>query len=116
MRHMFEAFGNPSAVQRAIEEATPNRDKIQEAAKRLERITEELTKLERSRQRILDLVVKGTIADDSATAQLEKAANLNQPDWSSIGPVLHAQGGVLTLSDPTPGATNGFYRVRLAGQ
>jgi len=78
MRHLFETFGNPVAVQRAIAAATPNNDKTQEAARRLTMVTEDLTKLERSRQRILDLVVKGTIADDSASTQLEKLKEREQ--------------------------------------
>ena len=52
-----ETFGNPSAVQRAMEEATPNNEKVQEAVKRLESVTKELSKkLESSRQRILALI------------------------------------------------------------
>src|SRR5262249_36450210 len=31
MRHLFETFGNPAAVQRAMEDATPNNEKIREA-------------------------------------------------------------------------------------
>jgi site-specific DNA recombinase len=72
MRHLFETFGNPSAVQRAMEEATPNNERVQEAVKRLEFVTKELSKLESSRQRILALIVKGTISEGSANTQLEK--------------------------------------------
>jgi hypothetical protein len=78
MRHLFESFGNPAAVARAIAEATPNTDKIQEAVQRLECVTVDLSKLERSRQRILDLVVKGTIEDASANTQLEKLKEREQ--------------------------------------
>ena len=41
---------------------------------------------------------------------------MNQTEWNAIGPVLHAQGGVLTLTDTAPAATHGFYRVRLVSQ
>jgi hypothetical protein len=78
MRQLFETFGNPSAVQRAIEAATPNDEKIQEAIKRLDYITKELQKLKASRQRILDWSVKGTISDEDAEAQLEKLKEREQ--------------------------------------
>jgi Zn-dependent metalloprotease len=51
-----------------------------------------------------------------ASFQLEKATDLNQPDWNPIGSALRSQGGVLTLSDPEPGMANGFYRIRVVNQ
>lgn len=72
MRHLFEVFGNPSAVRRAMEEATPNSEKIQEAVKRLEVVTKELSKLETARQFILRLIEKGTISESSAEDKLNK--------------------------------------------
>ena len=56
------------------------------------------------------------IAPAGQSFQLEQATDVNQPEWNAIGPVLHAQGGVLTLSDTAPGTTHGFYRVRLVSQ
>lgn len=56
------------------------------------------------------------IAPTGQSFQLEQATDANQPEWNSIGPVLHAQGGVLTLTDTAPAATHGFYRVRLVSQ
>lgn len=78
MRHLFEAFGNPAAVAKAIEDATPNDTRIREAQDRLASLNEDLTKLERSRQRILDLVVKGTISQTSADSQLQKLKEREQ--------------------------------------
>src|SRR5215510_16526709 len=78
MRHMFETFGNPTAVRRAMEEATPNNERIQEALKRLEFVTTELSKIENSRQRVLDLVVKGTISETSSNTQLQKLKEREQ--------------------------------------
>lgn len=71
LRHLFETFGNPAAVQRAIEQATPNGENVAAAVERLKRITSELEKLEQGRQRVLALVVKGTIEQASADKQLE---------------------------------------------
>lgn len=78
MRHLFETFGNPSAVQRAVEKATPNNEKTQEAAKRLEQVTSDLLKLEASRQRILNLIVKDQISESSSDEQLGKLKEREQ--------------------------------------
>ena len=56
------------------------------------------------------------IAPAGQSFQLEQATDVNQTEWNAIGPVLHAQGGVMTLSDTAPAATHGFYRVRLVSQ
>jgi len=56
------------------------------------------------------------IAPAGQSFQLEQATDVSQPEWNAIGPVLHAQGGVLTLSDTAPGTTHGFYRVKLVSQ
>ncbi len=63
---LFSLLGNPAGLQRAIEEATPNRAKVHEQQQRLKWMTDELDKLESSRQRVLDLVVSGTIEQKSA--------------------------------------------------
>jgi DNA invertase Pin-like site-specific DNA recombinase len=72
MRHLFDTFGNPQALKRAIEEATPNNRKIEEARKRLERIAQDLAKIETARDRILGFVVRGTITDRQAEKQLNE--------------------------------------------
>ena len=56
------------------------------------------------------------IAPAGQSFQLEQATDVNQTEWNAIGPVLHAQGGVMILSDTAPAATHGFYRVRLVSQ
>jgi Site-specific recombinases, DNA invertase Pin homologs len=78
MRHLFETFGNPVAVQRAIEEATPNSDRIQQAVKRKGFVEQELETIENSRQRILRLIVKGTIEEANAETELKKLKNREQ--------------------------------------
>lgn len=45
--------------------------------------------------------------------QLERATDVQPTGWSPVGPVLTAQGGILTLSDTAPTDGRGFYRVRL---
>ncbi len=45
--------------------------------------------------------------------QLERALDAQSGQWSPVGPVLTAQGGVLALSDTESAGGQGFYRVRL---
>jgi len=71
IRYLFECFGNPLAIQKAIEAATPNRAKSQELQKRKVRITDELSKLERGRGRILNLITKEKITEKQAEKELD---------------------------------------------
>lgn len=78
IRHLFETFGNPLAVQRAIDEATPNRDKIAEYQERQKRLEDALAKVKVGRDRILRLVTKGTITDTDAEDELSALAKREQ--------------------------------------
>src|SRR5579863_6362223 len=70
--HLFETFGNPAALKRAIEEATPNREKVEEIRKRLGVIGVELKKIGSGRDRILRLIASDDITDADAKDQLGK--------------------------------------------
>lgn len=72
MRYLFECFGNPKAVEKAIEKAIPNLEKIREYQKQLERIEGELNKVKLGRERILRLVANGSITERDATNQLNE--------------------------------------------
>jgi len=72
MRHLFECFGNPKAVEKAIEKAIPNLEKIKDYQKQLERIEDELNKVKSGRERILRLIANGKIADSDAENQLDE--------------------------------------------
>lgn len=69
---LFECFGNPPAVAKAIEDATPNRERIQENRKRLERLIVDLAKLERGVDQILDMIADGRITETRATRKLDE--------------------------------------------
>ena len=45
MKHLFECFGNPAGFERAIEEATPNLEKVKRLREQQLRLTESLTKV-----------------------------------------------------------------------
>jgi DNA invertase Pin-like site-specific DNA recombinase len=72
MRYLFECFGNPKAVERAIEKAIPDLEKIREYQKQLERIEGELNKIKSGRERIIRLVANCSITERDATNQLNE--------------------------------------------
>jgi hypothetical protein len=72
MRHLFETFGNPTAVAKAIGEATPNSEKIKEALQAKERLTSEMARAKEGLDRVLEYVLKGTISEHDATPKLTK--------------------------------------------
>lgn len=87
MQELFECFGNPVAVQRAIEQATPDAEKEAEDRKRIARIARELEKVKSGRERILTLVVKGAITEAQSEKQLrelkDREARL-QDEWDRL--------------------------------
>lgn len=68
---LFEMFGNPALLERAIERATPNREKIEEIRKQIDRINRELATKERARNTILNLIERGSLTEDQAGAKLD---------------------------------------------
>ena len=69
VRDLFDMFGNPAAIERAVRAAVPDCD---ETLKRQKRLTEELHKIGKGRDRLLDLVVKGTLTDSQAEKKLRE--------------------------------------------
>src|SRR5262249_42122882 len=61
MRDLFDTFGNAAAVERAVEEATPNRAKIEQYQARRQRLGKELEKVKAAKDRIIRLVSKETV-------------------------------------------------------
>src|SRR5262249_13163294 len=59
MRDLFDLFGNPAKVQRAVEEAVPDRGKVEELRQRQGRLAEELAKVEDTRGRVEDSLADG---------------------------------------------------------
>jgi hypothetical protein len=67
VRELFQMFGNPAAIERAVKAAVPDCEAEMERKARLEKDVEGI---EASRQRVLGLVVKGLINDTQAEKQL----------------------------------------------
>jgi hypothetical protein len=70
IKQLFDLFGNPAAVQRAIEEATPNAEKINDLLNRKSRLESSLAEIKAQKDRVIRFIAKGTITDDDATEQL----------------------------------------------
>lgn len=62
IRYLFEMFGNPASVQRAIEDAIPDLEQVKKSRERLTRLDCELEKIGRGRDQLLGLVESGDVS------------------------------------------------------
>jgi hypothetical protein len=69
---LVDLFGNPAAVQRAVDAATPNRKEIAEKAERLARVNAELERVRAAKQRVVRSVSAGTITDEEAAEEMRR--------------------------------------------
>ncbi len=69
-RQLFECFGNPTAVQRAIEQATPNLEKAREYQERMTQLETDLAQVAAAREKILRLVSRELVTEDQAEKEL----------------------------------------------
>ena len=70
LNHLFEMFGNPKKVKEAIDAAQPNKVQTRQQTERRSRIDIELTNLQKGRERLMRLVVRGTLDEGEAEKQL----------------------------------------------
>jgi hypothetical protein len=75
MHHLFECFGNPVAVQRAIDAATPNLEKMRQYREDRARCEAGLGRTNAGRQRILKLVANDQISDAEVEQSLKELAD-----------------------------------------
>lgn len=72
LRHLFDMFGDPKTVQRAIEKATPNLEKIEEGGQRIIKIDKDLNKIQQDITKTMSYVLADKLTDEEATPLLEK--------------------------------------------
>jgi DNA invertase Pin-like site-specific DNA recombinase len=72
LRDLFDTFGNPERVRKAVEEATPDPAQANQARARQVRLTAEAERLAAAKQRVVRLISKGTLTEDEADAELKK--------------------------------------------
>lgn len=70
IRHRFEAFGNPEAAKRAVEQAIPDREKAEEYRKRLGELDDKTAKIAKSRKRILKAIEDDIVSQSDAESNL----------------------------------------------
>jgi site-specific DNA recombinase len=71
-RQLFDMFGNPEALKRAVREATPNLDEINAARKRLAQVDKELAKVMKGRENVIDLLGDGDYTKEEARRKLDE--------------------------------------------
>jgi site-specific DNA recombinase len=96
MRHLFDCFGNPQAIQRAIEDATPTLDKDNAHRERLEELSASLMKIAAGRERILRLVAKDTISEAHAEKQLSELKDREEKQRNEVQRIESAIGNAPT--------------------
>lgn len=72
MLHLFECFGNPKAVERAIEKAIPSLEQIKEYQINFKHIECELNKIKLGRNKILRFIANDKITEKDAANQLDE--------------------------------------------
>jgi len=72
MRHLFETLGNPLAMQRAVEQATPDAGKVEEARGELEQVARELERVQAERGRVVRMVARGLLTDEHVADEMAK--------------------------------------------
>jgi DNA invertase Pin-like site-specific DNA recombinase len=70
LRELFRLFGNPAAIERAVNAAAPDRERLLEARRRL---GDDLAGIRKGRQTVLGLILKGKVTEADAEPQLEEA-------------------------------------------
>jgi DNA invertase Pin-like site-specific DNA recombinase len=71
-KDLFELFGNPAAIQRAIHEAFPNADKVESLRDRQKRLEESLAKIEKAITRTIRLMNDEHMEEKHAVKELAK--------------------------------------------
>lgn len=69
IRQLFDMFGNPTAIERAVKAAVPD---CERALKQRERLQTELAGIDRARTRLLGLIEKDAITDAQAEPKLRE--------------------------------------------
>jgi site-specific DNA recombinase len=70
LQELFDCFGNPAAVQQAVEAATPDRGKVEDLRRRRRAVNEQLGKARAARERVVAAIADGTITNAHAKKQM----------------------------------------------
>lgn len=90
-QQLFDVFGNPTPVRKAIEDAVPNRTKLAQYSKRQKAIEAELKKIDQGRERILTQITKDTITEEQTESKLRQLKDREQAlheEYEQLGEAL----------------------------
>lgn len=74
LTELFDLFGNPAAVERAVRAATPDAGEVDELRARHQRLTAEIAKVDQGRGRVVDAIADGALTKDQAKGKLAQLA------------------------------------------
>jgi DNA invertase Pin-like site-specific DNA recombinase len=94
VRDLFNMFGNPAAIERAVKQAIPDCEKLLQQRERLE---SETAKIEKARARVLALIEKDAITDKQAETKLRE---LKEREAGFLATLDSVNGSLACLPDP----------------
>jgi site-specific DNA recombinase len=72
METLFDVFGNPAKVQQAIDEATPNKEKLEQARHQQQRLEADKARIANQKERVIDAIAEDTIGKKEAKEKMVK--------------------------------------------
>jgi DNA invertase Pin-like site-specific DNA recombinase len=99
LMHLFDLFGNPSAVQRAVEKAVPDLDKVEDARQRLIDLEAELKRIEVKQDRVMDQIADGLLTREAIERKATKLRDEERSVRGEIGLIKAALANVPTREE-----------------
>jgi DNA invertase Pin-like site-specific DNA recombinase len=88
LRDLFDLFGNPVAVQRAVEAATPDIGKVHANREHQGRLRAQLEGIGKSRDRVIAFIARDTISERDAEKQLGELAQKEHALREELGRLI----------------------------
>ncbi|GAB4153520.1 MAG: hypothetical protein Tsb009_29960 [Planctomycetaceae bacterium] len=101
IEHLLALFGNPAALVRAIEDATPNNDKLNKLRETEDRVTQQLAKLTGERQRVVRLIRKELISEVEGDTELNDIKKQHEQLSKKLASLQKELAGHLTHKEAT---------------
>jgi DNA invertase Pin-like site-specific DNA recombinase len=96
MRYLFECFGNPLAIQRAVTQATPNIETVSAYRERQVRLQDGLAKNKEARAKVLRLLKRELLPEDEAEKELSAIKELEHRQRQELDRILDELQNVAT--------------------
>jgi DNA invertase Pin-like site-specific DNA recombinase len=102
---LYDMFGNPKAVERAIKAAIPNQGEVAELRAKQAKIEKSLANIVASKERIAEAVAKGTLTDSEVQNQIGKLRQQEEKQQAALQTIcdqlahLPTERAIRTVSD-----------------